>query len=61
MLVLEPTHSIAAMLSGPATAQEPRAMRPNLPDPMPVLRQRAIEGAAHGALRSLESQLLASR
>jgi hypothetical protein len=61
LLVLEPSHSIAATLSGSATAQDVRPSTPGLRDPMPLLRQRAIEGAATGALRSLESQLLASR
>ena len=58
ILVAEPSHSIAATLSGTATAQEGRPALPDLPDPMPRLRVRAIEGAAHGALRSLEAQLL---
>lgn len=58
ILVSEPSHSIAATLSGAATAQEGRSTLPNAPDPMPRLRIRAIEGAAHGAMRSLETQLL---
>ncbi len=61
VLVAEPSHSIAATLSGTATAQEARLAIPNQPDPMPRLRQRAIEGAAHGAMRSLQTQLLAQR
>lgn len=61
VLLLEPSHSIAATLAGSATAQEARPVLPNLPDPMPLLRRRAIEGAAHGALRSLQTELLASR
>jgi hypothetical protein len=61
VLLLEPSHSIAATLAGSATAQDARPVLPNLPDPMPLLRRRAIEGAAHGALRSLETELLASR
>lgn len=61
VLVAEPSHSIAATLSGTATAQETRLAIPNQPDPMPRLRLRAIEGAAHGAMRSLQSQLLARR
>jgi hypothetical protein len=61
VLVAEPSHSIAATLSGTATAQEARLAIPNQPDPMPRLRQRAIEGAARGAMRSLQTQLLAQR
>lgn len=61
LLVVEPAHSIAGTLAGAATAQETPPMIPNAPDPLPRLRLRAIEGAAHGALRSLESQLLAQR
>ncbi|MDP3214315.1 MAG: hypothetical protein Q8S73_09440, partial [Deltaproteobacteria bacterium] len=61
VLLLEPSHSIAATLAGSATAQDARPVLPHLPDPMPLLRRRAIEGAAHGALRSLETELLASR
>lgn len=61
VLLQEPSHSIAATLAGSATAQDARPVLTNLPDPMPLLRRRAIEGAAHGALRSLETELLASR
>ena len=61
VLVAEPSHSIAATLSGTATAQEARLALPNQPDPMPRLRLRAIEGAARGAMRSLQTQLLAQR
>lgn len=61
VLVSEPSHSIAAMLSGSATAQEAAPMIAGLPDPLPRLRVRAIEGAVHGALRTLETELLSRR
>ncbi len=58
ILVSEPSHSIEATLSGAATAREGRSTLPNARDPMPRLRIMAIEGAAHGAMRSLETHLL---
>ena len=61
VLLAEPSHSIAATISGSATAQETRLAIPNQPDPMPRLRLRAIEGAARGAMRSLQAQLLPRR
>ncbi len=61
VLLHEPVHSIAATLSGAATAQATNARAPGAPDPLPRLRLRAIEGAAHGALRSLQNQLLERR
>jgi len=61
VLLAEPSHSIAATISGSATAQEVRLAIPNQPDPMPRLRLRAIEGAARGAMRSLQAQLLPRR
>jgi len=61
VLLAEPSHSIAATITGSATAQEVRLAIPNQPDPMPRLRLRAIEGAARGAMRSLQAQLLPRR
>jgi len=61
VLLAEPSHSIAATITGAATAQEARLAIPNQPDPMPRLRLRAIEGAARGAMRSLQAQLLPGR
>ena len=58
VLVTEPSHAIAATIAGAATAQETPPLLAGLPDPLPRLRQRAIEGAVHGAVRSLEDQLL---
>lgn len=61
VLLAEPSHSIAATITGSATAQEARLAIANQPDPMPRLRLRAIEGAARGAMRSLQAQLLPRR
>lgn len=61
MLLSEPSHALAATLAGSGTAQEAPPAIADLPDPLPRLRLRAIEAAAHGALRELESQLLNRR
>jgi len=61
VLLSEPSHAIAATLAGSGTVQETPPVIPNLPDPLPRLRLRAIEAAAHGALRELQSQLLNRR
>ncbi len=61
ILLSEPAHAIAATLAGSGTVQETPPVIPNLPDPLPRLRLRAIEAAAHGALRELQGQLLNRR
>ncbi len=61
ILLSEPAHAIAATLAGSGTVQEAPPVIPDLPDPLPRLRLRAIEAAAHGALRELQSQLLNRR
>lgn len=61
VLLSEPAHAIAATLAGSGTVQETPPVIPDLPDPLPRMRLRAIEAAAHGALRELQSQLLNRR